>query len=100
MRPQRLTSDELAIGLIGIPAWTRVDETIARTIGFSSFPIAIEAVTRIAAVAESLDHHPDIDIRWRTLNITLSTHDVAGLTHLDLDLAQEIDAISKELGGS
>ena len=100
MRPQRLTADELADGLIGIPAWTRLDETIVRAIEFSTFPIVIEAVNRIAVEAERLDHHPDLDIRYRTLNITLTTHDVAGLTHLDLDLAQAIDTITRELGGN
>ena len=100
MRPQRLTADELADGLIGISAWTRLDDTIVRAIEFSTFPIVIEAVNRIAVEAERLDHHPDLDIRYRTLNITLTTHDVAGLTHLDLDLAQVIDTITRELGGN
>jgi 4a-hydroxytetrahydrobiopterin dehydratase len=77
-----------------------VDDTIVRAISFPSFPIVIEAVNRIAVEAERLDHHPDLDIRYRTLKITLTTHDVAGLTHLDLDLAQVIDAIAEELGGS
>ena len=100
MRPQRLTADELADGLIGISAWTRLDDTIVRAIEFSTFPIVIEAVNRIAVEAERLDHHPDLDIRYRTLNITLTTHDGAGLTHLDLDLAQVIDTITRELGGN
>ena len=100
MRPQRLTADELADGLIGISAWTRLDDTIVRAIEFSTFPIVIEAVNRIAVEAERLDHHPDLDIRYRTLNLTLTTHDVAGLTHLDLDLAQVIDTITRELGGN
>ena len=98
MRPALLTANELSAGLSQRPQWTRAGNSIVRSIGFSSFPVAIEAVNRIAVEAERLDHHPDIDVRWRTLHITLSTHDVAGLTHLDHDLAQQIDAIAHELG--
>ncbi len=100
MRPQRLTAEELTAGLLQIPSWTKFGEAISRAIVYPTFLAAIEAVNRIAAVAETLDHHPDIDIRWRTLHLTLTTHDVGGLTELDLDLAGKIDAITDELGGS
>ncbi len=46
----------------------------------------------VAGTAEAMDHHPDIDIRWRTLRFVLSTHSAGGLTALDLDLAARIDA--------
>ncbi len=46
----------------------------------------------VAETAEAMDHHPDIDIRWRTLRFVLSTHSAGGLTALDLDLAARIDA--------
>ena len=47
----------------------------------------------IADVAEEMDHHPDIDLRWRTLNLTLVSHSAGGVTQLDLDLARRIDAL-------
>jgi len=100
MRPQRLTTDELAAGLLQLPLWSKSGDTISRAITYPTFLIAIDAVTRIAHEAERLDHHPDIDIRWRTLGVSLTTHDVAGLTHLDLDLAHQVDAITTDLGGS
>jgi 4a-hydroxytetrahydrobiopterin dehydratase len=100
MRPQRLGADELTSGLLRIPSWSRSGDVISRAIAYPSFLAAIEAVNRIATVAEEADHHPDIDIRWRTVHLSLTTHDVGGLTELDLDLAGQIDAITDELGGS
>jgi 4a-hydroxytetrahydrobiopterin dehydratase len=59
----------------------------------ASFPQAIEVVNRVADLAEAADHHPDIDIRWRTLTFRLSTHSAGGLTEKDFDLASQIDAV-------
>ena len=75
-------------------AWTQNGAEITRTAECASFPAAIELVRRVADEAERRDHHPDIDIRWRTLRFTLSTHSAGGLTQLDLDLADEIDRLA------
>ena len=74
--------------------WTQSSVEITRTVDCPSFPAAITLVTRVADEAERRDHHPDIDIRWRTLRFTLSTHSAGGLTQLDLDLADEIDRLA------
>ena len=74
--------------------WGQDGAAIARTVECASFPAAIELVHKVADEAESRDHHPDIDIRWRTLRFTLSTHSAGGLTHKDLDLAGEIDRLA------
>jgi 4a-hydroxytetrahydrobiopterin dehydratase len=47
----------------------------------------------VGALAEEADHHPDIDIRWRTVHLVLVTHDAGGLTELDLALARAIDTL-------
>jgi len=54
---------------------------------------AIAAVSRIAAIAEELDHHPDIDIRWRTVTLVVSTHSAGGVTAADVELARRIDEV-------
>ena len=100
MRPQRLNPDDLTAALRKLPGWTHVGDTITRSITYPTFLTAIEAVTGIATVAEEHDHHPDIDIRWRTLNILLTTHDAGGLSQLDIDVAHQIDAIATDLGAS
>ncbi len=91
-RPPALTPDQVAEALTALPGWSGDTEAIRRTVECSSFPAAIAVVDAVAEAAEAADHHPDIDIRWRTLHFTLSTHDVGGVTELDLKLAREIDA--------
>jgi 4a-hydroxytetrahydrobiopterin dehydratase len=73
--------------------WSGDLTAIKRTVELESFPQAIETVDRVAAVAEAMDHHPDIDIRWRTLTFVISTHSEGGVTRKDIDLAELIDAI-------
>jgi 4a-hydroxytetrahydrobiopterin dehydratase len=73
--------------------WTRDGAVISREVELPSFPKAIEVVDRVAVLAEAADHHPDIDIRWRTLTFRLSTHSAGGLTAKDFSLAAEIDSV-------
>ncbi|WP_327682010.1 4a-hydroxytetrahydrobiopterin dehydratase [Kitasatospora sp. NBC_00458] len=93
MSRARLTEDEITAGLEGLPDWSRDGDSLVRTAEAPDFPAGIRAVTAVAEAAESMDHHPDIDIRWRTLRFVLSTHSAGGLTALDLALAARIDAI-------
>ncbi|NMH98527.1 4a-hydroxytetrahydrobiopterin dehydratase [Pseudonocardia acidicola] len=88
--------DDAAItsALDGLPGWERDGDSFVRTAKLPSFPAAIAVVDRVAAIAEERDHHPDIDIRWRTLTFRLSTHSAGGLTELDVGLAR---AISEQL---
>lgn len=88
-----LNRSEIDDALTGLPEWRLVDKSITRTVELPTFPAAIEFVSRVADAAESADHHPDIDIRWRKLTFTLSTHSEGGLTKKDVDLAHEIDAL-------
>ena len=67
--------DESAIAAaLRAVAWVRDGDAIDKTVKLPTFPAAIEFVRRVAAVAESMDHHPDIDIRWRTVKLRSSTH--------------------------
>jgi 4a-hydroxytetrahydrobiopterin dehydratase len=87
-----LTPDQVADALESLPGWSGDTTGISRSLECASFPAAIAVVDAVALLAEAADHHPDIDIRWRTLHFTLSTHDAGGVTQLDLNLAREIDA--------
>jgi 4a-hydroxytetrahydrobiopterin dehydratase len=87
----RLTEDRITEGLAALPEWAREGDSITRTAETASFPTAIRVVGVVAEAAEELDHHPDIDIRWRTLRFVLSTHSAGGLTSLDLTMAARID---------
>ncbi|MEV6767171.1 4a-hydroxytetrahydrobiopterin dehydratase [Nocardia sp. NPDC051030] len=96
MSPVQLSEDDLAKALIDLPEWTRTGDSITRTVEASSFLAGIELVRRVAGAAEAANHHPDIDIRWRRVTFTLSTHDAGGLTALDVALAREIDRLHSQ----
>ena len=77
-----------------LPDWIVEDGRLVRDVEAPTFPVAIEWVVLIAEAAESLDHHPDIDIRWRRLHLVLSTHSAGGrITELDVALAERVDRI-------
>jgi 4a-hydroxytetrahydrobiopterin dehydratase len=88
-----LSPDELDAFLMSAPAWAMESGELVRRATAGSFPEAIEWVVAVAEAAERADHHPDIDIRWRTVSFRLTTHDVGAVTSLDSDLAREIDRI-------
>jgi 4a-hydroxytetrahydrobiopterin dehydratase len=90
----QLWDDEQVTGaLAGLTNWQRDGDAIVRTAKLPSFPAAIEAVRAVAEIAEARNHHPDIDIRWRTLTFRCSTHSEGGITGKDVDLAREIDRV-------
>ena len=93
MTPRRLTATEVSDLAQTLPMWQIHDGQLIREIQAPTYMIAINWVVAIAGAAESLDHHPDIDIRWRTLRIALITHSTGCLTELDLDLARLIDTV-------
>ncbi|WP_077043838.1 4a-hydroxytetrahydrobiopterin dehydratase [Rhodococcus sp. MTM3W5.2] len=91
-----LSDAEVEAALGSLPDWQRAGDSITRTLKCPTFPAAIALVDRVAAAAESRNHHPDIDIRWRTLTFTCATHSMGGITDLDVGLAQEIDRLAAE----
>jgi 4a-hydroxytetrahydrobiopterin dehydratase len=92
-RPPRLAPDELAAALQGLPLWSGDGDGLHRSVRLPSFRDAVAAIVAIADVAEEMDHHPDVDLRWRTLHLHLVTHAVGGVTEFDLRLARRIDEL-------
>jgi 4a-hydroxytetrahydrobiopterin dehydratase len=89
-----LLSDEQIKTALGVlPDWRQDGSALIRSAELASFPQAIQVVNRVAEVAENNNHHPDIDIRWRTLTFGCSTHSAGGVTAADVSLAEEIDGI-------
>jgi 4a-hydroxytetrahydrobiopterin dehydratase len=90
-----LREEEIEQALSGeLSQWTRKGDAITRDLTAESFLAGIRLVSAVAEVAEDLDHHPDIDIRWTTVTFTLSTHSEGGLTRHDLRLAADIDRLA------
>jgi 4a-hydroxytetrahydrobiopterin dehydratase len=93
-----LTDDEVQDGLRELaPGWSVAGTALVRTVEFDSFLTAVRFIGELAPVAERLDHHPDLRLSWRTVELSLSTHSEGGLTGLDLELAGELDAIIDRL---
>jgi 4a-hydroxytetrahydrobiopterin dehydratase len=88
-----LTPDELVEALVELPHWSGDITGLRRTVQLPTFRDAVAAIVTIADVAEELDHHPDIDLRWRTLHLTLVSHSAGGVSEPDLELARRIDAL-------
>jgi 4a-hydroxytetrahydrobiopterin dehydratase len=89
-----LEQQEIDTALGGdLSAWSQDGDSLVRQVEAPSFLEGIDVVRRVAEVAEEADHHPDIDIRWRTLTFRLSTHSEGGITAKDLELAGQIDGL-------
>ncbi|HET8969425.1 MAG TPA: 4a-hydroxytetrahydrobiopterin dehydratase [Candidatus Nanopelagicales bacterium] len=95
-----LDDDDRDRQLAGLPGWHGERASLQRSYEFPAFLVAVLAVDDVATAAEAMDHHPDIDIRWRTVTFTLSTHSAGGVTSLDIELAHRIHELAGGHGGS
>jgi 4a-hydroxytetrahydrobiopterin dehydratase len=98
---EALTDEELTAALGTLTGWTGDVHGIRRTVVAPSFLEGLAVVQAVGIAAEAANHHPDIDIRWRKVTFTLTTHDVGGrVSGLDVALAGTIDAIAREHGAA
>src|ERR1700710_2239516 len=98
MPRELLTADELGATLANLHAdWTGSLDALTRSIEFADFATAVEFVNELAPACEERDHHPDLALRWRWVDVELSTHSAGGVTRLDVGLAQVIDEIAAGL---
>lgn len=91
-----LSDIEIQRALGARSGWSRRGQALVRTFEFPSFPDAIAFVNRIAGVAERMNHHPDIDIRFTKVTCSLSTHSAGGITQRDFRLAEAIDGAANQ----
>ena len=89
----KLNTAQIRTALASVKNWKRQGQTITQTYQFKDFPAAIRFVNAVARLAEKAWHHPDIDIRWNKVTLTLTTHDAGGLTKKDFALAKQFDRI-------
>lgn len=87
----KLSDLEIRRALGGLPGWTRKGDALNKTFSFARFADGIRFVGQIAELADSMNHHPDIDIRYTQVTFSLATHDAGGITQRDLDLAKGIE---------
>jgi 4a-hydroxytetrahydrobiopterin dehydratase len=88
-----LPEAELARRVAALPGWTRAGDALQRTFDRGDFAGSLRFVNAVAAIANELDHHPDMAISWNSVTLTLSSHDVGGVSERDFALAARIDAL-------
>lgn len=96
MMVARLAPAERDKALAALEGWSMVDgrDAITRTLLFADFKEAFAFMTRVALAAEKMDHHPEWSNVYKTVTITLSTHEADGLTRRDIELAQTINGFA------
>ena len=99
MRVPKLTDDEIQQHLPKLPGWNRQGEAISKTYTFKDFGHALDFVNQVGRTAEAIQHHPDIDIRYGKVTLTLTTHDSGGLTQSDINLAATCDDFADAVPG-
>ena len=94
----KLHGQDRKTALAELPHWREVPgrDAIARKFTFADFNQAFGFMTRVALVAEKMDHHPEWSNVYRTVEVTLSTHDAAGVTEKDINLAKAMDSFAIE----
>lgn len=98
MAPTKLDQSDLAAHVARLhEGWTGSADKLHRKFAFADFPTAVEFVVRLAPRCEEMDHHPDLRIVWRNVDVELSTHSAGGVTELDTKLAGIVDEVAAGL---
>jgi 4a-hydroxytetrahydrobiopterin dehydratase len=93
-----LTVDEIDRQLADLPGWRRDGESLVASYDAPDFPTAVQLIVAAGDEAEQMQHHPDVDLRWKVTHWRLSTHSAHGLTQLDIELAHRISQAAARLG--
>jgi 4a-hydroxytetrahydrobiopterin dehydratase len=97
MARTKLTESEIEAALTRLDGWTVVNEKLHRELRFADFIHAFGFMTTAALGIEKMNHHPEWCNVWNRVTIDLTTHDAAGITQLDVDLAAMLDALYRRL---
>jgi 4a-hydroxytetrahydrobiopterin dehydratase len=89
-----LGKEEIEARLAELSGWERSGEAIVKSFGHGDFVGSVKFVDALVGPAEEIGHHPDLEISWDTVKVTISTHSEGGLTAADFDLASKIDALA------
>ena len=93
-----LDDAEIEARLSGLSGWERDGEAIAKSFGCGDFVGSVKFVSSLVEPAEGMGHHPDLEISWDTVKVTISTHSEGGLTASDFELAEKVDALGSRGG--
>jgi 4a-hydroxytetrahydrobiopterin dehydratase len=90
----RLGDEEIEVRLADLSGWERRGEAIVKAFGRGDFVGSVRFVDSLVEPAEEMGHHPDLEISWDTVTVTISTHSEGGLTAADFELATKVDALA------
>ena len=88
-----LNDDQIRERLEGLEGWERDGESIKKDFKLEDFKGSVDFVNRLTPVAEEMNHHPDLEISWNTVTVSISTHSEGGLTENDFELAGKVDTL-------
>jgi len=94
----KLSASDVDTRLKTLSGWSRQGDAISRQFVFKGFPDAVAFITRLAFDAEAADHHPDLQVSYRKVTVSWSTHDEGGVTEKDFNGARQSDTIAKAFG--
>jgi 4a-hydroxytetrahydrobiopterin dehydratase len=89
----KMNDEQIAQSLESHPEWVELSGQIQRTFEFDDFVASMRFVNKVAEYAESVQHHPDILIRYNKVTLSVSTHDASGITLKDFELATKADGL-------
>ena len=90
----RLDDQEIDSRLSRLDGWSREDDAITKTFDRGDFVGSVEFVKRLVDPAEEMNHHPDLEISWSKVKVSITTHSEGGLTENDFELAGRVDALA------
>ena len=90
----KLSTDEIAVALTELPGWALREGKLHRAMKFADFPEAFAFMTRVALLAESMNHHPEWFNVYNQVRVDLSTHDVGGISDRDVEMARKINGFA------
>ena len=90
---EKLSDEAVVAFMANHPGWERADDALVRTFAFSDSGAGIAFVVRVGFAAEKRDHHPDLVVRYRKIEVRWATHDVGGITALDIEMAELCDRV-------
>lgn len=89
-----LSDEEMESRLGALEGWERAGDAIRREFKLDDFVGSVDFVNRITPLAEEMNHHPDLEISWNKVTVSLSTHSQGGVTENDFELASKIDSVA------
>jgi 4a-hydroxytetrahydrobiopterin dehydratase len=93
MLKEKMTDKELSIAMVQLPDWKMFESKLSRAFKFHDFVDACAFITKVSLVSEKMDHHPELSNSYNRVSIYLFTHDLDGISDLDIDLAKKIDTL-------